>query len=152
MPHATNELELTSERTPCDEDVRTVRAGLLAFNVARLGDPQYAPVALILRDRAGAVVGGLLGQRRWGWLYIDTLWVHEAYRGRGAGSRLLEAAEAEAVAAGCRHAVLDTFSFQARPFYERHGYRVYATLDGYPPGHCQFFMRKDLVGSGTPAT
>jgi hypothetical protein len=68
MSHATDELELTSERTPREEDVRAVHEGLLAFNVARLGDPQHAPVTLFLRDRTGAVVGGLLGHWRWGWL------------------------------------------------------------------------------------
>jgi hypothetical protein len=60
----------------------------------------------------------------------------------------LSAAEAEAVAAGCTDAVLDTFSFQARGFYERHGYHVYATLEGYPPGYRQLFLHKRLV-SGT---
>jgi hypothetical protein len=38
------------------------------------------------------------------------------------------------------HAVLETFSFQARGFYERHGYHVYATLDGFPPGYQQLFL------------
>ena len=57
----------------------------------------------------------------------------------------MRAAEAEAVAAGCTDAVLDTFSFQARGFYERHGYEVYATLEGYPPGHQQLFLHKRLV-------
>jgi hypothetical protein len=60
----------------------------------------------------------------------------------------LLAAEAEAVAAGCTDAVLDTFSFQARRFYEWHGYHVYATLEGYPPGHRQLFLHKRLVIEG----
>jgi GNAT superfamily N-acetyltransferase len=143
-------LRLTSEREPSDADVRAVRDGLLAFNVARIGDPERATVALFLRDAEGRVVGGLLGVRRWRWLYVDQLWVDDAYRGSGAGSRLLRAAEAEAAAAGCTHAVLDTFSFQARPFYERHGYEVYATLEGYPPGHRQFYLRKRLAPPAAP--
>jgi GNAT superfamily N-acetyltransferase len=144
---AVNErLEITSEREPSEEDVRVVRDGLLAFNVAHIGlDPQPGQVSLFLRDGDRQVVGGLLGGWRWRWLYVDKLWVDERYRGEGAGSRLLQRAESEALAAGCTDAVLDTFSFQARSFYERHGYTLYATLEGFPPGHRQFFFHKRLI-------
>lgn len=149
MADATQELVLTNEPHPSEADVRTVREGLLAFNVEHMGrEPRSASVGLFLRDSSGQVVGGLLGGWRWGWLYVDQLWIHDSYRERGAGRRLLLAAEAEAVAAGCTDAVLDTFSFQARGFYERHGYHVYATLEGYPPGHRQLFLHKRLVIEG----
>jgi len=46
---------------------------------------------------------------------------------------------------GCQYAHLDTFSFQARPFYEDLGYTVFGTLDDYPPGHQRFFMQKALT-------
>ena len=45
---------------------------------------------------------------------------------------------------GCVAAVLDTFEFQARPFYERLGYVRFATLEGYPPGYRQYYLRKTL--------
>ncbi len=146
MADVNDELILTSEPHPSEPDVRVVREGLLAFNVKHVGRaPQPASVNLFLRDGSGRVVGGLLGGWRWGWLYIDKLWVDESYRQRGCGSRLLQAAEAEAIAAGCQDAVLETFSFQARGFYEKHGYQVYATLKGFPPDHHQLFFHKRLV-------
>jgi hypothetical protein len=49
------------------------------------------------------------------------------------------AAEAYARERGCRHVQLSTFSFQARPFYEKHGYEVFATLENCPVGHCDYF-------------
>jgi GNAT superfamily N-acetyltransferase len=62
----------------------------------------------------------------------------------GHGSRLLREAEAFALARGCRNAYVDTFDHQARPFYERHGNALFGTLEGYPPGSRQHFLRKDL--------
>ena len=49
--------------------------------------------------------------------------------------------QTEALRRGCRAAYLDTFSYQARPFYEKLGYEVFGTLDDYPLGHQRFFMR-----------
>ena len=51
---------------------------------------------------------------------------------------------AEAIRRGCWGAYLNTFSYQARPFYEKLGYQVFGTLDVYPAGHQEFFMRKRL--------
>ena len=68
----------------------------------------------------------------------------QALRGQGHATRLMAAAEAYAVEKGCVGVVLDTFSFQARPFYERLGYRVFGQLDDYPPGHTRFYMEKRL--------
>lgn len=53
-------------------------------------------------------------------------------------------AEEEAVRRGCLGAWLDTFSFQARGFYERLGYSVFGVIEGYPPGHSRFFLKKTL--------
>jgi hypothetical protein len=37
---------------------------------------------------------------------------------------------------------LDTFSFQARGFYEKLGYRAVGVLDNHPAGHQHYFMTK----------
>jgi hypothetical protein len=42
---------------------------------------------------------------------------------------------------------LETHSFQARPFYEKCGYKVFGTLEDYPPGHAKFFLRKRLAAA-----
>lgn len=120
---------------------------LRTFNRQRAEPPESEPLSLAVRE-AGALVGGLAGETSWKWLFVELLWINESHRGRGLGAELLRAAEREAVRRGARHAYLDTFDFQARPFYERHGYEVFGTLDDYPPGHRRFFLRKDLVHPG----
>ena len=118
--------------------------GLDMHNIAATGSPDYFPVNFVLRGGRGDVLGGVLGQLWGGWLQVTCLWVTEAARGAGHGARLLENAEAYARSRGAVGATLETYSFQARPFYERLGYEVFGTLDGYPPGHIKFFLRKAL--------
>jgi GNAT superfamily N-acetyltransferase len=127
-----------------DTDARAVERGVLAFNEARIGPSHEQAVRFVVRGPDGAIVAGLLGVTRWRWLYVAKLWVAESQRGRQLGTRLMDAAEAAARARGCTHAYVDTFEYQARPFYEKRGYRLYGTLEGYPPGYRQFYLTKAL--------
>lgn len=68
------------------------------------------------------------------------MWVHDQYRGRGIGSRLLGMAEEMARSRGADAAHLSTFDFQARGFYERHGYRQFGQLDEFPTRHVLHFL------------
>ncbi|HEV2704959.1 MAG TPA: GNAT family N-acetyltransferase [Pyrinomonadaceae bacterium] len=138
------EIELTFEAAPREEDLRVVRRGLISYNEARLTDNSYDAFNLILRDREGTVVGGLLGNAYWGWLYVDVLWVSEALRGRGYGRRLLLAAEAAALEKGYHSVYLDTFDFQSPGFYQKLGYEVFGTLDNFAGNHTRYFLRKTL--------
>ena len=137
-------IELTD--TPTEADQSFLHRSLLAENRAYLGEADHRTLALLLRD-AGRLVGGLIGESGRSVLYIDMLWLAPEWRHRGLGSRLLLEAEAEAEQRGCRTVWLDTYDFQARPFYERHGYEMFAELDDLPGGHRRWFMRKRLAAS-----
>jgi GNAT superfamily N-acetyltransferase len=136
-------LELQPE--PDAFDVELVRRGLKEASETSAGVPQGAwPLTLILRDDAGAVAGGAIGLGYWSWLFVDMLWVRADLRGQGWGERLLAAAEKEGRRRGCSGVWLDTFSFQARPFYEARGYTVFGEIEDHPPGHTRYFLRKRL--------
>jgi GNAT superfamily N-acetyltransferase len=121
-----------------------VRAGIRGADPPDVGARDWQPLALALRAPDGPVVGGIYGATCWGWLMVDGLWVAEKLRGRGLGRRLLLAAEAEAIERGCRGAWLGTFDFQAREFYERLGYTVFAELPDFPAGHTHYHLRKSF--------
>jgi len=127
-----------------DDTRRFIVDGVDMHNVAATAMPDYAPVNFVLRGGRGDVLGGLLGQLWGAWLQVGTLWVAASARGKGHGAKLLSAAEDYARSRGAVGATLETYSFQARPFYERLGYEVCGQLDGYPPGHAKFFLRKSL--------
>ncbi|HEV2146876.1 MAG TPA: GNAT family N-acetyltransferase [Longimicrobiaceae bacterium] len=136
--------ELTEE-ADVESIQAAVRRGIRGADPPDVGSRDYRPLALALRAPDGALLGGLYGATTWGWLLVDGLWVAEELRGRGLGRRLLLAAEAAAVERGCRGAWLGTFDFQARGFYERLGYTVFAELPDFPPGHTHYHLRKTFA-------
>lgn len=132
------------ETDPHRRDVNALDVWMYQFNVARTGIADGEELAIFVRDDDGAIRAGLYGWTWSGWLEIRTLWVREADRGHGLGSRLLAAAEDEGRRRGAHTAILDTHSFQAPDFYRKYGYQAYAELDGYPTGHSKIFLRKRL--------
>lgn len=134
-------LETNADR----EDVLAIYRGLDSYNVQYAQAMNYQPLVIFLRDEAGKIVGGLAGETYWGWLHVDGLWVDESLRGQDYGSQLLDMAEQEALQRGCPRSHLDTMSFQAQPFYEKHGYTVWGVLEDLPQGHQRIFMKKDLA-------
>jgi len=136
-----NTLEIETTDTPSIDDTGFIFRRLVDFNETRT-QPASARELAIFARRGPEIVAGLVGFTHWNWLHIRYLWVAGAFRHQGLGSRLVIAAEQEARLRGCEHAHLDTFSFQAVPFYERLGYSVFGRLEDYPPGHAKVFLQK----------
>lgn len=136
--------QITVIDNPRPQDMHWLDDQLYAFNAARTGIDDGRYLAIFVRDEDEQIIAGLYG---WTWgdtCEVRTLWVHERHRARGVGSRLLQAAEAEARARGAMQIVLDTHSFQAPDFYRRFGFERIAELEEYPRGHAKIFMRKRL--------
>jgi GNAT superfamily N-acetyltransferase len=138
------EVSISSDRMASDADSERVHDGLSLYNVGRTGQDYWRPVKLFVRDSTGLIRGGLLGDIWGGWLEVKILWLEESLRGTGLGRRIIESAEAEARAAGCRYARLDTHSFQAPDFYRKLGYEEFGRLKDSPLGHEQIFFWKRL--------
>jgi GNAT superfamily N-acetyltransferase len=133
-----------AEETP----LRAVLAkGFEAFNGPHVGPHGYTPLRLmVFRDGEDVPAGGILGHCYAAWLHMLMVFLPEDLRRGGLGAQLVARMEAEAHARGCIGAYLDTFAFQARPFYEKQGYRVFGTLDDCPPGQSRYFMMKRFDG------
>jgi GNAT superfamily N-acetyltransferase len=125
------------------ETKRAVIKGLVAYNTLKAGKMGYVPVSVSLREK-GKIVGGIVGEIFFGWMFVSLFWIDDKYRGKGFGQRLLEAAEAQARKNGVKNVYLDTFSFQAPAFYKKLGYREFGRLKEYPAGHDRVWMTKAL--------
>lgn len=140
-----SEYVVAVETEPKQGDMAAVVRGLTEFNASETGGEKPDYLFLTLRDNEGNLAGGLLGATYLGWLQVQALWVSDSLRGRGYGKVLLARAETEAVQRGCPRVFLETFSFQALPFYEKAGYKVFSTLKGFPPGGARYALTKDLA-------
>lgn len=98
-----------------------------------------------IKDKQGNIIGGLKCYL-YGWkcLYIELFWVKEEYRKKGCGSQLLREVERAAKEQGCYLAHVDTFDFQGKGFYEKHGYEVFGVLEDCPIGHKKYYLKKNL--------
>lgn len=144
-----NDFIISVEREPDETTQIILLSGLAAFNESRVGpDPVRQPenhLCIVARDAEGRVRGGVQGVAVGAWLAMDLVWVEEACRKHGLGSRLLSAAEAEGLRRGCKWAILATFEYQAPDFYSRRGYVEYARMEDFPWGHTRFQLRKALA-------
>lgn len=125
---------------------QAVLEGLGRNIISKIGDVELGKnVQIFIRNKENKVVGGAIGSVFGGWLYISLMWIEESLRNQGYGTTLLEMMENEAVKLGCRHAHVDTYSFEAKPFYEKNGYTLFASLENYPEGHSKHFLKKKLL-------
>ncbi len=136
------EIVLKTEFTA--EDIDAVRRGLVEANREASGRPAgYHPFVFHLRDpETGQPVGGAVGHGSFDWVFVELLYVPTALRGQGHGTRLMHAIEAFGRQQGLVGIWLDTFSFQARPFYEKLGFKIFGTLEDHPLGGARYFMHK----------
>jgi GNAT superfamily N-acetyltransferase len=143
--------DLRVELDPRPSDVAVLEAGLDEHS-APYGVTEATKVRFGIFHRDGdRVVGGASGTMVWGWVKVQNLWVAADLRGQGLGSRILDEVVAWAVENGCRAIRLSTFSFQALPFYERHGFTLQFTVPDYPPGHQKHYLVKALDGPASAA-
>jgi len=121
-----------------------VRHHLKAYNSKYLETHDDIDIVFDERDAQGKLLGGLACKIVGQWMEIDYLWVESSTRYKGLGSQMLIEAEAEAIKRGCKYAILFTYSFQAKPFYEKHGYELAFVQKHYPLNNVKYHMIKTL--------
>lgn len=138
------EYVISIEEEADQDDLKALQSLLRDYNNAAGGESHAKALRIFVHNREGTLVGGLTGWSYWGWLHVDTLVLHESLRRSGHGSKLMAMAEAEARQRGCGGIYLETFSFQALPFYEKHGFSVFGEVERFSGEHKLYFLKKRL--------
>lgn len=136
-----------------DDDMKLIDTRLGEYNGQKVPftqamDIKNGPTLVknyVLREN-GTIIAGIKSDiYGWGILFIELLFVDQDHRHRGLGSYLLKKVESDAkeeIGASLAHT--DTFDFQAKDFYLKHGYEIFGVLDDCPPGHKRYYLKKVL--------
>lgn len=128
------------------EDATWIRENMDAYDAQFLPPENIREISIVARNEKGEKIGGILANTRYATVYINTLWIDERYRRKGIGKMLLGQVEEQAKQMGCVGAALGTWeSFNARPFYEKLGYRVVSVSENSPSGQIGYWFNKDFA-------
>ena len=128
-----------------EQDIGEIYEMLKEYNLSNREQSENVPIGIFVENENNRKMAGLTGETFGNWLCIHYLFVAEHLRREGVGSKLLKAAEQEALRRGCKYAFVDTFSFQAPMFYEKHGYKEAFTLNDYPYTGKRYYYTKELI-------
>ncbi len=100
--------------------------------------------SIFIKDSEENIRGGITGTVLFGSLYVDSLWVHKNLQNQGWGSQLIHEAEKIGKEQGALFVTLNTMDWQALPFYQKLGYSIEFTRQGYSKDSKMFLLRKNF--------
>ena len=133
-------------RASNEEESELIVDKIVEYNLSKvpiIQESSFIWINRVIVDTYGDIIVGINSKMYcWNCLYIDVLWVKEEHRKKGLGSKILNEIEKVAKDKGCYLIHLDTFDFQAKDFYLKHGYDIFGILDECPQKHKRYFMKK----------
>ncbi len=114
-----------------------------AFQKVGLGKDNGSASFVIL-DEEGNFLAGMQGYNFYGCFNIDILFVKDSEQNKGFGGILIKKAEEIALVRKCKFLTVNTMSFEARPFYEKHGFKLEFIRNGFEGGASMYYLRKEV--------
>lgn len=121
-----------------------IKKGIIDYNAPFFGSNPSQPFTIYIKDLKSEVIAGLTGFYKGKYVRVDLFWVHNEYRHQGLGKKLILKLEEFSKTKGCYYIQLDTFDFQARPFYEKLGFECIGTISRWVEDRDCHFMRKTI--------
>ncbi|MCE0721850.1 MULTISPECIES: GNAT family N-acetyltransferase [Legionella] len=128
-----------------ENDIEYIDNTLGEFNRSKVqytSKMDYIPLNYHIKDESGLIIAGINAFSCWQMVYISEFYVAPEFRKQGIGSILLNKIEEEAKIKGATLSHTDTFDWQAKDFYLKHGYEIFGVIENCPPGHKRFFLKK----------
>ena len=142
-------MERFSIRESNRDEANIVLNKLVEYNLTKVPLTQELAniwINKVIKDEKGDIIAGINSRMYcWNCINVDILWVKEEYRKLGLGSMLLNEVERIAKEKSCYLIHLDTFDFQAKDFYLKHGYEIFGILEDCPKEHKRYYLKKILA-------
>ena len=142
IPNTNYRLELNAPNA-----YNTINQKLFEFNkscVPATQKPEVINLNFTIKNADEVIAGICADVYIWKILHLSVFFVEENYRHQGLGTILLNRVEEKAKQLGATLSHLDTFDWQAKEFYLKHGYEIFGILDDCPKGHKRYYMKKVL--------
>jgi Acetyltransferases len=92
------------------------------------------------------IIGGAYGWIEYeNWVKLSLLYVDDNYRNFDIGTKLIKLVEDFSKENKVTGIIVNTWDFQARGFYEKMGFTLYAQLEDYPIGATFLSLKKVMV-------
>jgi len=140
-----NNVESRHDLAPAE--IGWVEERLYAYNRTATGYGDGEGLAFVIRNDDGQLIAAAAGYSWGGVAELRQMWVDEAFRGRGHARALLEAFVEEARKRDVRRIFVASYDFQAPKMYEKFGFRRIAEFAGWPEGHANVLLCRELGGS-----
>jgi N-acetylglutamate synthase-like GNAT family acetyltransferase len=112
-------------------------------NVRFTQSADFIPLNFHIKNEQDQIIAGINAiMYCWRVIYIDVLFINENYRNKSLGSILLKHIENYGKSQNASLIHLDTFDWQAKDFYLKHGFEIFGILEDAPPGHKRYYMKK----------
>lgn len=125
-----------------DEEVLFQGISEEAFQAKGLG--KIRRFGIFIKNNNEEVIGGVTGFSYYGCLYIDMLWIQKEKRHLGYGTELVLEAEKIGKQRNCSFTTVNTMDWEALPFYQKLGYEIEFTREGYDKNSKLYFLKKKL--------
>lgn len=131
-----------------DEDSRKLEQSLHHYDYLKTEINNNKTISYGFYDNKELVAGINAKLEGYNILYIETLFVDANYRSQKLGTKLMKLIEERAIFEGAKTIRLDTFSFQAKDFYLKLGYKIIGEhkIDDQIS---EYFLIKNLYKKGT---
>ncbi|WP_353095165.1 GNAT family N-acetyltransferase [Tissierella praeacuta] len=125
-----------------EEKANYIHRRLQEYNSRYITDSE--DLSYCIENENGECIAGIVASRDMDCITVDYLFVDDAYRKNGYGSKLLTYLEEQAIRLDVKRIILNTFGFQAPAFYEKQGYQLFGKIEPCFNDYGQYFFKKEL--------
>jgi ribosomal protein S18 acetylase RimI-like enzyme len=126
------------------EEENILQEGLYQNAISAKGMSRSRSFFFFIRDPEKIIIAGVKGVSLYGGLYVDMLWVMPKMQRKGLGSKLIRECEKLGRERHCSFTNLITMDWEALPFYQKLGFEIEFTREGYEKKSKMYHLRKNL--------